>query len=129
LVAHTIRSDWAPIEALAEKSNSNAVVATKAAMSPPHFVTPLQENQPSKEPSRPAKSTAATSPGDYVRTFGRNILAGPNPSSTASAPIRSARKPSAVNHREAAEAVAILDPAAVDRRNHGQRDFSKERAM
>ena len=66
---------------------------------------------------------------DYVRTFGRNILAGLNPASTSSAPIRSSRKPSAVNHRDAAEAVAILDPAAVDQRNHGQRDFSKERAM
>ena len=53
--------------------------------------------------------------GDFVRAFGRDILAGPNPSSTASAPIRSSRKPSAVGRREAAEAVAMLDPAAVDR--------------
>jgi hypothetical protein len=51
---------------------------------------------------------------DFVRKFGRNILAGPNPSSTAPAPSSSARKLSTGPHRKAAASVAILDPAAVD---------------
>ncbi len=51
---------------------------------------------------------------NFVRTFGRNILAGPNPSSTRLAPTRSSRKHSSVTRREAPEEVAILDPAAVN---------------